>query len=148
MEVADFQRVAIGQGERGFCLPIGLDPVELVDDEIECWSASAPGCRGAVLMCRCSRVLGARVRSLRAFVPSCLRDCGWSAREDARRASASFTSVPPGSLRTASGSTSSRRPEIRRMPQPAVVSPLGEPHLRHELRRDPVGVSLVIGGGT
>ena len=121
-------------------------------------SAGVPVCRSADVRCRRAGVRAACRRPrdraspadrLRAIVPSCLRDCGCgSACAVASRASASFTSVPPGSRRTVFGSTSSRSPRYAGCRSRASSV--------HSVKRTCAtnwgltqwGVSLVIGGGT
>ncbi len=99
-----------------------------------------PGCRSArAVVLACSSAGVSSGSTLRAFAPSRLRDCGVGvACAVASRACASFTNVPPGSRRTVLRRDVVAQPEIRGMPQPALVGPLGEAHLRHQLGLHPV----------
>ena len=104
----------------------------------KCRGAGVPECRSAVPMCLVLDVLG---RPRRHFAPSRRRafvvvDCGGSSGGQPRLGF--LHERPPGSRRTWLGLDVVAQPQIRGMPQPALVGPLGEAHLRHQLGLHPV----------
>ena len=140
VEVADLQRVAIGQRERGLGLALGFDTVELVDDELKVRGDAAelkfspPGC----LVLDVLASLRPRASRLRAFAPSRLRDCGSRARAGRQPRLRLLHERPTGFTSHGLGVDVVPQPEICGMAQPALVGPLGEAHLRHQLGLHPV----------